>query len=243
MKLFETDLREMLEREAREFEMPAGPSDRTLRRARRRRTRNVLLAGAPAVAAVVFAVLAVTLQAGSPQSFAPKRSAGSVPRAHLRLVDYAVRADPTSDQSHSGTGPTITLDDVLAHQRCMRAQGFDLPEPTRQPGGGWAVIVDAPTARGLDFRSRSFREAWFVTCGGLGGPLTGDLVVGGPRSQIDRFTACMADHGFDLPEPTKDTSGHYDTDEWQFDLTSTDIDTSTQAWNRAMFVLCAPAQI
>jgi hypothetical protein len=39
------------------------------------------------------------------------------------------------------------------------------------------------------------------------------------------------------------TSGRYDIDEWQFDLTRTSIDTSTRAWNRAMFVTCAPHDI
>jgi hypothetical protein len=82
-----------------------------------------------------------------------------------------------------------------------------------------------------------------VTCGPLGGPLSGDLIVGGPRPKIDRFMSCMSREGFELPEPKKDTSGHYDVDEWQFDLTRTSIDTSTPAWNEAMFVACAPDDI
>jgi hypothetical protein len=55
--------------------------------------------------------------------------------------------------------------------------------------------------------------------------------------------SCMTRQGFDLPEPTKDGSGRYASDEWQFDLTRTSVDTSTRAWNRAMFVTCAPADI
>jgi len=125
----------------------------------------------------------------------------------------------------------------------MRSQGFDVSDPTRQPGGGWSVIVDDPKARGLDFRSPKFREAEFVTCGPLGGPLSGDMVIGGPRPKIDRFMSCMSGQGYDLPEPTKDRSGSFDIDEWQFDLTRTNIDTSTREWNRAMFVTCAPDDI
>jgi hypothetical protein len=125
----------------------------------------------------------------------------------------------------------------------MRSQGFDLPAPTKQPGGGWAVIVHDPKARGLDLRSRKFREAMFVICGPLGGPLSGDLVIGGPRPKVDRFMSCMSRQGFDLPEPTKDTSGSYHIDAWQFDLTRTSIDTSMPSWNRAMFVSCAPDDI
>jgi hypothetical protein len=242
MKLSETELREMLEREARAFEMPAVPSDGTLKRARRRRARNLLAAGAPAAAAVVLAVLVVTLQDGSPRTVAPEQQIGSLPRAHLRLVDYAVRPVPRSDQSHPATGPDITIDDVRAHGQCMREHGFDVPPPTPRPGGGWSVIVHG-SARRLDFRSRAFRQTWFVTCGMLGGPLSGDVVLSGSRPRIDRFLSCMARHGFDLPEPMKDRSGHYTGDEWRFDLSRADIDTSTEAWNRAMFVLCAPAQI
>lgn len=107
----------------------------------------------------------------------------------------------------------------------MRSQGFDVPDPTKQPGGGWSLIVPDPKARGLDFRSRKFREAEFVTCGPLGGPLSGDMVIGGPRPKIDRFISCMSRQGYDLPEPTKDTCGSYDIDEWQFNLTRTSIDT------------------
>jgi hypothetical protein len=82
-----------------------------------------------------------------------------------------------------------------------------------------------------------------VNCGPLGGPLSGDLVVGGPRPKLDRFISCMRRQGYELPAPTKDASGRYDIDGWQFDLTRTSIDTSTRAWNRAMFVTCAPDDI
>ena len=77
----------------------------------------------------------------------------------------------------------------------------------------------------------------------LGGPLSGDMVISGPRSKVDRFMSRMSRAGFELPEPARDTSGGYDTGEWSFDLTGTNIDTATRAWNRAMFVTCAPARI
>jgi hypothetical protein len=53
----------------------------------------------------------------------------------------------------------------------------------------------------------------------------------------------MRRQGYELPAPTKDASGRYDIDEWQFDLTRTSIDTSTRAWSWAMFVTCAPDDI
>jgi hypothetical protein len=227
----ETDLREMLERRAGDFVMVADPLEAIVRRASRRRLRNLVLASVTALAVTTLVGLAASLPGGSDGTL-DSRSDG-----RLRLVDYSVRTPgPESDHPHANPGPTITLDDVRRHGRCMRSQGFELPAPTKQPGGGWAVILNS--AKAVHFGSRKFREAWFVTCGPLGGPLSGDLVVGGPRPKVDRFRSCMSRQGFDLPRPTRERSGHYDTAEWQFDLTS--IDTSTSAWNRAMFVTCAP---
>jgi hypothetical protein len=240
VNLSEDDVREMLERRASAFGIAPALSDGALRKARRRKVRNVVLMSAGTLTAVALAGLSVTLQPGADQAFDPGPAAGG----QLRLVDYAIRAPaPESEHSHSTTGPEITLGDLNRHQECMRAQGFDVPKPTRQPGGGWSVILHPARARHLSFGSREFRQAWFVTCGPLGGPLSGDLIVGGPRPKIDRFMSCMSGAGFNLPEPKKDTSGHYDNDAWQFDLARTSIDTSTPAWNQAMFVTCAPDDI
>jgi hypothetical protein len=244
VELSETDLREMLERRAADFATGPVPADAILRKARRRRIRNFALAIATTSAVVALVGgLSVSLLTGY-DGGADSATGGSGPattRGQLRLVDYSVRA-PARDH-HATSGPKITLHDVREHAKCMRSQGFNVPAPTKQPGGGWSVIVDHPTAHGLDFRSRRFREAWFVKCGPLGAPLSGDLVVGGPRPKIDRFMTCMRSEGYDLPAPTKDQSRTYESDEWQFDLTRTSIDTSTREWNRAMFVSCAPDDI
>jgi len=48
----------------------------------------------------------------------------------------------------------------------------------------------------------------------------------------------MEEEGFALPEPRRGLSGHHDAEEWEFDLTGTEIDTSTDRWNRALFVTC-----
>jgi hypothetical protein len=240
VKLSEDDVREMLRRRASAFGIAPAPSDGTLRRARRRKVKNLVLASAGALTVVALAGLSVTLQPGSDRALDSEPAADG----QLRLVDYAIRAPvPEHEDSHPTTGPEITLGDLNRHQKCMQAQGFDVPKPARHPGGGWSVILHRARARDLGFGSREFRQAWFVTCGPLGGPLSGDLIVGGPRPKIDRFVSCMSGAGFSLPEPKKDTSGHYDNDAWQFDLTRTSIDTSTPAWNQAMFVTCAPDDI
>jgi hypothetical protein len=250
-KLSETDVREMLRCRADDVVMAPVPSDAVLRGSARRKARNAVLASAATLAIVAMAVGVVLSTGGSsrpPDSPTGGRSAGralGTPPAtigDLRLVDYTLGPAKAGNHAHAGSGPTITIDEVRRHVSCMRSQGFNLPDPTRQPGGGWSVIVEDPKAHGLDFRSRKFREAEFVTCGPIGGPLSGEL-VGGPRPKIDRFMSCMSRQGFDLPRPTKDTSGNHDIDEWQFDLTRTRIDTSTRAWNRAMFVVGAPEDI
>jgi hypothetical protein len=245
----ETDVREMLECRAAEFAMASVPPDGLHRKARRRQVRTVATASATALALIALAGLSVNLVRGGDRRPGPEvggdSAAGAASRTpasdSLRLVDYSVRAPARANEhAHSRKGPVVTLEEARRHIRCMRSHGFDLPEPAEQPGGGWAVVVDRPRARGLDFRSRAFRTAEFVTCGPVGGPLSGEMVIGGRRPKIDRFIACMRRQGYNLPEPTRDTSGSYDIDEWQFDLTRTGIDTSTQAWNRAMFVTCGP---
>jgi hypothetical protein len=246
----ETEVREMLRRRAGDFVMAPASSDVLLRKSARRRLRNAVLASATALAMVAVAAGVVTYLGGSDRVAdspaggpSADRAVGAPPATigDLRLVDYAVRPpSQPSDHPHADSGPRITIDDARRHARCMRSQGFDVPAPTARPGGGWSVIVEDPERRGLTFKSRAFRKAWFVICGPLGGPLSGDLVIGGPRPKVDRFMACMSGQGFGLPEPRKDTSHGYDTDEWRFDLTRTDIDTSTRRWNQAMFVACAP---
>lgn len=249
----EADVREMLKRRAGDCAMASVPSEAILRKGGRRKLRTVVVAGATMLAIAVLAGLSMALPRGGYRGLDSAGGDDSTPgvtlspsptSGRLRLVDYSVRAPARrSEHAPADTGPTITLNELRRQADCMRSQGFDVPPPTRQPRGGWGIIVHDPKARGLDFRSRSFREAMFVTCGPLGGPLSGDLVIGGPQPKMDRFMSCMRRQGFDLPEPTKDTTGSDQTDEWQFDLTRTTIDTSTPAWNRAMFVTCAPDDI
>jgi hypothetical protein len=137
------------------------------------------------------------------------------------------------------TGRPVTVEEMRRHAECMRSHGFNVPDPIQTPEGWQTIIDELPL--GLDLNSGRFREAMFVTCGPLGAPLSGDMVIGGPREKVDRFIACMSAQGFDLPGPTEDPTGAYDIDEWTFDLTSTDIDTSGPDWNRAVFVTCSPS--
>ncbi|MFN2590493.1 MAG: hypothetical protein ABR518_06960 [Actinomycetota bacterium] len=244
MRTSESDVREMLERRARDFDMSPAPAPNLLRMARRnKRARTSVLVG---LAALVLAGAVGSIMSGLDGM--PRRRpvvatgrAGSADRP-VRLVSYALR-DSGSPEDPPAAQNDITADELREHAECMRAYGFDVPDPTEGPNGHWSIIVDDPKGSGLDPGSEAFREAMFVTCGPLGGPLSGDIVVAGPRETVDRFIACMSDQGFDLPEPTTDSGGGDDTDEWEFDLDGTGIDTSTSDWNRAMFVTCSPAQM
>lgn len=241
MKTTERDLREMLQRRAKDMTL-APPTQTLLRRALHRRTRARGLVLASAVLALVVVVpvgVSITRAPDRPRDVAAEPPISTDKASdRLRLVSYTFDTQQEAPHPHDETGEPITLADLREHAECMRAQGFDIPDPTKTPDG-WSLIIDDPAGE-LDFHSREFREAMFVTCGPLGAPLSGDIVIGGPREKIDLFMACMSAQGFDLPEPVKDTSVGYDIDEWEFDLHNTGIDTSTSEWNRAMFVTCAP---
>ena len=116
------------------------------------------------------------------------------------------------------------------HIACMRAQGFDIPDPIRTDDG-WRIEVDPSV---VDVGSQAWREAAFVTCR-LPMPASGNVILGLSKELVDRFVACVGAQGFDLPEPTLNHDGEY-----VFDLTGTDIDLSSTAWNEAAFLTCSP---
>jgi hypothetical protein len=235
MKASEPEIRELLQQRASQFQMAQQLPPDIPRRARRKRSKTVVLIGAAVLAIGALGALSVS-PAGAPdrgERSTVGSASGSTSIRALKSVSY-VLADPASEEAHphAKDGPTVTVKELREHARCMRAQGFDVPDPTRTPGG-WAVIV-RPGA--LDLGSARFREAMMVTCGPLGGPLSGDLVLGGQSPQrIDSFVSCMRGRGFALPRPSKQPNGDY-----VFDLSRTSIDTSRPAWNRALFVTCSP---
>jgi hypothetical protein len=234
MKTSEPEVREMLRRSASEFSMDSHPEPRVLHRARRRRSRNWVLAGAAVVAIGAVGVLSLNLLRAPDRPVRvighnnPSRPGTAGP---ARLVTYVV-ADTETD------GSGTTLQDLRDHAACMRAQGFDVPDPTVGPDGSWRIEVENP--QGFDPGSQAFREAMFVTCGPLGGPLSGSLRIVGSQEMINGFVTCMQGQGFDLPEPTLVSTSGEGSPQWELDLTGTDIDTSTPAWNQALFATCSP---
>jgi hypothetical protein len=212
----EDDLRELFQTSAGRFEMDGTMPAGVRRRARGRAVRTL----SAVVAVAVVAATASLLSLGRTPSTARHSPPGHAPV--VKLVSYI---DDSTDADGSA------LQQVA---QCMRDQGFDVPDPVRT-GDGWQIEVPADS---IDRSSPAWQEAAFVTCNlskFVSRPLTGDLILGNRTpDQIAGFLACMKGQGFDLPEPTQRADGQY-----VYDLQTTPIDTSNDAWNRAMLVTCA----
>ncbi|MDP9343967.1 MAG: hypothetical protein M3Q23_18120 [Actinomycetota bacterium] len=210
----EDELRDLLGTNAEGFEMDGTLPPRVLRRARARAFRAV---SAVVVVAIVAGTVSVATLRGHPRG--PARTTAGAPV--VKLVNYI------DDSDADGAG-------LEQYAQCMRGQGFDVPDPVRTDDG-WRILVPADS---IDRSSPGWQEAAFVTCRltqFVDRPLSGDLVLGDRTpAEIDGFLACMQAQGFDLPEPTKRADGLY-----RYDLQTTPIDTSSEAWNRALFVTCA----
>jgi hypothetical protein len=219
MQTSEREVRRALRHRADGFEMPPEPPERIADAIGRRRTRNGVLAGlaATGIAAIVAASIVATQL---PRSGSP---GGQV--ADGGSVSYVLLGTTAT------TGQTAAPSWLTDHIACMRAQGFDIPDPTETPDG-WSIVVDDPEAFG--FGTPAWREAAFVTCA-IDRPLSGNLILGLSKDRVDAFVACMTGQGYDLPVPTTNDQGEY-----VFDLTETDIDTGQASWDRAAFVTCSP---
>src|SRR6266508_526099 len=220
MPTSEPEIREMLRRRANAFAMDAQPPAPIERRVRRRITGKLALAaGGLASIALVATLLIGTI--GAPGT-APRRGVdtGSSSRgSSVKLVSYLF-PDATTSDGQADSGLPAELSD---HLDCMRAQGFDLPDPVRT-SDGWTISADPSV---VDIGSPEWREAAFVTCH-LPLPASGNFILGLSKERVDRFVACVSDQGFDLPEPTLNGDG-----EFVFDLTGTAIDMSSREWNHA----------
>jgi hypothetical protein len=218
MKTSEAEVRDALRRRADDFESSPNMPDRIVALVGWRKMRNGALAGLACAAIVAVAAASIFAEqlpgSGSP---APVVADGG------SSVSYVLLGAATGQT----TAPTWLSD----HIACMRAQGFDIPDPT-PTSDGWSIVVPDPEA--LGFGTPAWREAAFVTCA-IDQPLSGNLILGLPKERVDAFVTCVAGQGFDLPDPTMNDEGEY-----LFDLTKTDIDTSQPAWDRAAFVTCSP---
>jgi hypothetical protein len=148
----ETELRMALREYAASFE----PSGRGLdRRAPRRRlARSTVAAAALLAAAAVTAIL--FFGPGHPRSPATdtatgSRSAPSVSGDAVR-IDLVGYAAPVNGEMPKG---------LQDHLSCMRAHGYDLPNPEWK-GSGWMLTVQ--DARGLGVGTSRWKRTVFITC-------------------------------------------------------------------------------
>lgn len=223
MPTSEPELREMLRRRADAFSMDPVLPRRVAYRSHRRRSRKVALGAAVCGSLGLIVALIVGPIGASNAPEAPSVASGS-PQTSVKLVSYLI---PDASLQEPGSNADQVLNDHIA---CMRAQGFDIPDPVRT-ADGWTIAVDPSV---VDVGSDAWREAVFVTCR-LPLPGSGNFILGLSKERVDRFVACVSGEGFDLPEPTMNGDGEY-----VFDLTGTNIDMNAPAWNRAAFVTCSP---
>src|SRR6266571_1918707 len=143
------------------------------------------------------------------------------------LSVVTLRGHPAGSGSTAGETTGVTGVRLLSYDD-------QSPDPV-QTGRGWELQLPAS----IDPNSLAFREAEFVTCAlsKFGGWRTPGVLVFGAHTLADvqAFLDCMQGQGFDLPEPTQDANGTY-----RIDLSGTSIDTSSDAWNRALLITCAP---
>jgi hypothetical protein len=214
----EDDLRELLHERGRDFAPDARISARLLRAAKRRIVARM---------ATVTAIVSVAALAGTGLALEWRTATTQDVQDEAVLVDIDL-----ADYYEGEEGPEEipSREEVDRHVDCMRAQGFDLPDPQRTRDG-WGILVDDPER--YDMESPRWREAAFVTCAPPA-PGPGDLFMPGfPQARIEAFRDCVNGQGFQLPEPTQtDTGG------WRFDTSSGAFDFNDIRWKRALFVTC-----
>lgn len=225
MTLKESELRNLLKEKADEISLdqriPEVVHHRASSRALPRRVGAALVVTALCVGAPVLLA--------QPGDRAPTRPGRNMPSA-IDLLDYYEQA-PGEDESR-GALDEASLRELERHVACMRQQGFNLPDPTREDQG-WSIVVDDPEEIG--FETPEWRRAAFVECPPKPPSGAGDLIFGlglTSRPGSEEFRACMAEQGFDLP-PARATDEH-----WRFDLSGVDIDLGSRRWNEALFVTC-----
>src|SRR5262245_2905385 len=183
MRTSEDEIRRTLRDHADRFDMPPEAPRPFAGEIRRRRSRNGLLAGVGAAALVAVATASIVLSGLGLSGLGPPDAPSQVAVAdHGSHVNYVLfSAASTGDRTQA---PAWLTD----HIACMRAQGFDIPDPTRT-ADGWSVDVRDPAAIG--FGTPAWREAAFVTCP-LDRPMSGNLILGLPKDRVDAFVTCMA---------------------------------------------------
>jgi hypothetical protein len=116
--------------------------------------------------------------------------------------DVASVADSPSGDS-DGAGTTTTVVDpkeaMLQFAQCMRDHGVDMPDPTEGSGGG--VVMKGPTGDKNAVDEADEACASLRPKAGDGGMKPDPEQEAKMREQALAFSACMREHGIDMPDP------------------------------------------
>jgi hypothetical protein len=228
----ENELRKTLREKAEASALRPRPQASVLRRARARAGRGIVAATLVIGSALFLGTTLPSRLASDERAFAAF-IVQEKPRANTAAPTHEHPNGSVHGRSLPGQPVTPAM---LNHNRqCMRAHGFDLPDPV-QTSAGWQVIVEDSTPLPSESPDYNVRKRWaeavFVDCRVI--DAAGDLVFGGrTREQIDGLMACARSNGFVLPEPTEPRPG-----EFVFDLKATSPRWGSQGWYRTVFVTC-----
>jgi hypothetical protein len=228
----ENELRETLREKAESSALSPQPQASVIRRGRARVARSFV---APTLLIGGALLLGTTLPS---RVAADERAfAAFIVREQARAKAAGPRHDHPEESAREPSSPRepITLEALKHNSQCMRAHGFDLPDPTPTPAG-WQVIVEDSSPLPSESPDYTIRKRWaeavFVECRLI--DAAGDLVFGGrTQEQIEGLMACTRSNGFVLPEPAETRPG-----EFVFDLNATSPPWGSEDWYRTVFVTC-----
>jgi hypothetical protein len=117
--------------------------------------------------------------------------------------------DATDDSTDDTTATSVDFEEaMLAYTECMRDEGIDMPDPTKNADGGTEMAVDlnevAPDKETFDKAEEK--------CSPLLEDAVTDMTIDPEqeaemRKQMLDYAECMRDHGIDMPDPTFSTDG------------------------------------
>lgn len=140
-------------------------------------------------AALVLLAIPLAAGCGSASTNAPDVAAAGTTTAKATTI--AAKA----------TSPKDAAAAMLAHARCMRKHGVNVPDP--KPGGGEVFTMDPSISPETVDKAQKACESLMKDIGGK--PSQKDLEKDFAAALT--FARCMRAHGIDMPDPTREGGG------------------------------------
>jgi hypothetical protein len=140
-------------------------------------------------AALVLLAIPLAAGCGSASTGAPDIAAADTTIA--RATTTAAKA----------TSPKDAAAAMLAHARCMRKHGVNVPDP--KPGGGELFTMDSSTSPETLDKAQKACESLMK---GIGGKASQKELEKDFAAAL-KFARCMRAHGIDMPDPTREGGG------------------------------------